>query len=306
MLLGYPAAHVDSRQHGDRVEPVRGLDQLLRRLRPGRLARELEVHLELRPPYRARRRTARREQRLHGGVRPHAEPRRRARQRRQPADGPADRRRPGLRRPERRQRIPGQPPGHQDLAARGHGLLDEPEDRRPRRLRHLLGAVELPGGRRAELRQHRLHGGDAVAAAAVHPDRVADQPVPDRRQHAVWQHARRADRCGQRRRVHRPGQDRAADSPVLDRHRPRVARQHRGRLRVRRRHRPRPEPRRLERRRDQHQPGAAAAPVTGRGAARTGAQPVLRPAGRPGQERDAARRFSAANCSVRSRSSTTS
>ena len=76
-----------------------------------------------------------------------------------PLTGQPDSRRPGLRRPERRQRIPGQPAGHQDLAARRHGLLDEPEDRRSRRLRHLLGAVELPGGRRAELRQHRLHAG---------------------------------------------------------------------------------------------------------------------------------------------------
>ena len=40
-------------QHGDRVEPVPGLDQLLRRLRAGRLARQLQVHVELRPPPRA-------------------------------------------------------------------------------------------------------------------------------------------------------------------------------------------------------------------------------------------------------------
>ena len=86
-------------------------------------------------------------------------------------------------------------------------------------------------------------------------------------------------------RVHRSGQDRAADSPVLDRHRPRIARQHRDRFRVRRRHRHGPEPRRLERRRDQHQPGADAVPVTRPGAPRAGAQPVLRAAGRPGQER---------------------
>ncbi len=78
------------------------------------------------------------------------------------------------------QRVPGQPAGDQVLAARRHGLLAEPEDGGARRLRPLLGAVELPGRQRHQLRQRRLHAGQPDRAGPVPPDGVADQPVPER------------------------------------------------------------------------------------------------------------------------------
>ena len=124
-------------------------------------------------------RAARREQRLHRRLRPHAEPRRRARQRRQPAHRSADPRRPGLRRRQRRQRVPGRPAGDEVLAARRHGLLVQPEDGAPRRLRHLLGAVELPGRRRGQLRQHRLHQDTFISQNQFRPTTSLTNPFPN-------------------------------------------------------------------------------------------------------------------------------
>ena len=57
-------------------------------------------------------------------------------------------------------------------------------------------------------------------------------------------------------RVHRPGQEGALHPAVLGGPLARAGGQHGRRLRIRRRDGPRPEPRRLERRRNQHQPGA--------------------------------------------------
>ena len=135
-----------------------------------------------------------------------------------------------------------------------------------------------------QLRQHRLQPGDASSPRASSARRSSlDQPVPERRAAAGRQRARRADRRRQPDRVHRPGQDGAVGAAVLGRHQPRAARQHRRRLRVRRRDRPRPRSRR-------HRTTASSTSTRcrsqylalGAGAERTGAEPVLRPAGRPG------------------------
>ena len=58
-LLGYPTADCRAPEHDDADDAARHLHQLLRRLLAGRLARQLEVHAELRPARRARRRHAR-------------------------------------------------------------------------------------------------------------------------------------------------------------------------------------------------------------------------------------------------------
>ena len=85
-----------------------------------------------------------------------------------------------------------------------------PEDGGARRLRHLLGAVELPG---ASARRTTATSASAsttfISAGPVHADRLADQSVPERRQQPRRQHARRADRRRRRDRVHRSGQERA-------------------------------------------------------------------------------------------------
>ena len=149
-----------------------------------------------------------REQRLHRGLRSHAEPRRRARQRRQPAHRPADSRRPGLRRRERRQRLPGRSAGDEVLAARRHGLLVQPEDGGPRRLRHLLGAVELPGvgatnyGQigfsQADVHHRRASSGPTVSLTNPFPNGVL-QPVGNARGALTG--------VGSADRVHRSGQE---------------------------------------------------------------------------------------------------
>ena len=126
------------------------------------------------------------------------------------------------------------------------------------------------------------------------PSALAGQSVPERRAVAGGQPARRAGRRRQPDGVHRPGQEGALGAAVLGGHQPRAGRQHGRRFRVLRFDGPRPGSRRLERRHHQHQPGAVAVPGAWFGAARPGAEPVLRLAERrhqrrvvpAGQERD--------------------
>ena len=58
-LLGYPTADSARQSTMTLTTPLEHLHQLLRRLLAGRLARQLEVHAELRPASRARGRHAR-------------------------------------------------------------------------------------------------------------------------------------------------------------------------------------------------------------------------------------------------------
>ena len=139
-------------EHDDADDAARHLHELLRRLLAGRLARELEVHVELRPSPRARRRHARGEQQLHGRLRS-----RRATSALigvvipasvDPTGGtPARTVTGGLMyagvngNPTQQ----GNPPKAQVVAARRRRLLARLEDRAARRLRTVLGAVELSG-----------------------------------------------------------------------------------------------------------------------------------------------------------------
>ncbi len=133
------------------VDAAERLHVLLRRLRAGRLARELEVHAELRPPPRARERPGRAEQQLHRRLRSDGD-QRAVRASTIPADPVAGTRvarsstgglmYAGVNGNPTTQ---GNPPEAEVLAARRRGLLDRHQDRAARRLRALLGAVQLSG-----------------------------------------------------------------------------------------------------------------------------------------------------------------
>ena len=68
-LLGYPVGELGAAEHDDADDAARDCRELLRRLRPGRLAGELEADAELRPAHRARRRHERSRQQLHRRIR---------------------------------------------------------------------------------------------------------------------------------------------------------------------------------------------------------------------------------------------
>ena len=68
-LLGYPSANSGNISQFTRVDAAERVHLLHRRLRAGRLARELEVHAQLRPAPRARDRPGRAEQQLHRRLR---------------------------------------------------------------------------------------------------------------------------------------------------------------------------------------------------------------------------------------------
>ena len=150
-----------------------------------------------------------RERRLHRGVRPDAQSGRRAR-RIVNRQRPAGSRRPGLcRRQNGANEYQGDPPAHEVLAARRHGVLVQSEDGGARRLRHLLGAVELPGASaRANYGQIGFSQKTFISQGQFCPTRQPDQPVPGRRAAS-----RSATRCGALTgvggadRVHRSGQE---------------------------------------------------------------------------------------------------
>ena len=112
-----PAQARTGRLRSRRARVVRAL---LGRLRPGRLARRLELHAELRRALRARGRPPGDREPADGGVRPErGQPDRRpGQQDRDAAPGPDDHGRRDLRRRERRARRAGQPAARHGLAAR--------------------------------------------------------------------------------------------------------------------------------------------------------------------------------------------
>ena len=130
----------------DAVEPVH---LLLRRLRAGRLARELEVHAQLRSAPRARDRDGGAEQQLHRRLRPGDHERAVVGHHSggpgggnglAPGDGRAD-----VRGRQRQPDDAGQSAEAEGVAARRRGLLVLAEHGPARRLRRLLGALQLSG-----------------------------------------------------------------------------------------------------------------------------------------------------------------
>ena len=175
MLLGYPTG--DPRQTGARElrQPVSSPFDAYVHYFGGyaqddwRLSPKTTINLGVRLEHETG--LARGEQRLHGGVRSRPEPGRRARQRRQ-SSSPGSRSAAGSSTPaSTAPTIPGRPAGDEVLAAPGLRALLQPEDGAARRLRHLLGAVELPGGRHGQLRQHRLQPAHLHQPGPVPPDR---------------------------------------------------------------------------------------------------------------------------------------
>ncbi len=163
-----------------RVDAAQAVHELLRRLRAGRLPRRTRSSRSTtasasstRPGLREKRR------RHHRRLRSHAD-----------ASGgalgnvvverPACTRRARVCRRRTAPTVPGRSAGAQGVAAAGPRLLVQPEDRAPRRLRDLLGAVELPGAGHHQLRPDRLQPGDAHPAGPVPADGHAEQPVPER------------------------------------------------------------------------------------------------------------------------------
>ena len=182
----------------------------------GRLARQPEVHPELRRPPRTRRRPARREQRPHRWLRSHAESRRRARQRRQPADRPAD--------SSAAWSTPASTALTNTRATRRRSSSRRASAWSTRSIRRRSSAAATAStGRRGTTRPSApANYGNVgftqqtfINAEPVRPDHVADQSVPagHRRRRAAAAAARSKASAADR--VHRPGQEGAADSPVL-------------------------------------------------------------------------------------------
>ena len=86
----------------------------------------------------------------------------------------------------------GNPPKIKASPRVGARLFDLDWTRSSRRLRHLLGAVQLPGAehQHEQLRPGRLHAEHAAAADPGDADRQPEQPVPERRAPAAGQRAR--------------------------------------------------------------------------------------------------------------------
>ena len=135
------------------------------RLFPGRLARELEVHAELRPASRARGRPAGNRQPADGRLRPECRSIRSTRWCRRPercSPGKTLQGRPDLRRRQRRAEHQGNPKAIKPAPRVGATYALDHEDRRSRRLRPVLGAVELQHG---AARPDRLRAVDARSAS---------------------------------------------------------------------------------------------------------------------------------------------
>ena len=224
-----------------------------------------------------------------------------------PATGQRVRRRARLRWRQWRQHVSGQPAGGEDLAARRAGLLVQSQDRPSRRLRDLLGAVELSGRRRHQLRPDRLQPvRPSRCRTSSSPTCPFTNPFPGGVLQPVGNSLGALAGVGGE--IEFIDQDKKA--PYVHQYSVDVNRELPGniadRLRVRRRDRPRSRSRRLERRHHQHQPGDPRASGARCGAERPGAEPVLRPAGRARASTSRARPSRARSRCGRSRSSPTS
>ena len=180
-LLGFPSANVSARPSQiTRVDAAQRVHLLLRRLRAGRLARELEVHAELRPPPRARRPAcAEQNNNFTVGFDPTATSALSSVvdscRRRSPAT-PARTVAGGLMYAgvNGNPTTQGNPPKLKWSPRVGARLLAQHQDGAARRLRRLLGAVQLPGAEPVDeqLRPGRLH---AEHARRRRPRRYADR-----------------------------------------------------------------------------------------------------------------------------------
>ena len=144
------------------VDAAERLHALLRRLRAGRLAHQLEAHGELRRPPRTRKRVERAGQQLHRRLRPGDDERAvlgRHSGRSGGGNAGADRgRRLDVRRRRRQQDVPGQRAGGEVVAEGRRRLRRGRSNRAARRIRPVLGAVQLPDPEhlRQQLRAGRL------------------------------------------------------------------------------------------------------------------------------------------------------
>ncbi|PYQ83778.1 MAG: hypothetical protein DMG03_12515 [Acidobacteria bacterium] len=268
----HPAEHAGER-----------LRELLQRICAGRLAGERPPHVQLRPARRARDRIGGEEQPDHGQLRPDGrQPPEQPGERVRSADRPAapGARRTRIRRRRRRADRAGPPAELQAGAARRRGLQHQRQDRAARRLRRVLVAVELSGGRYDRLGPDRLLGDDAAAAAAGRADDQPERSVPERPRQGDGQHARAVDGHRRRHLLRRSEQGCAARPAVLRRPAARAAGQREPERRLHRRARRESELGRFELRFDQrlhqHQPDRSEVSGSGDEHARARAESVLR------------------------------
>ena len=195
---GYPSGDPGNISTPRRLDAARAVHALLRRLRAGRLPRQLEAHAELRPAAGARDRSGGEERPHHRGLRSHAQSRRRARQRliRQ---RPAHRRRARLRGRERRQRLSGRSAGLKVSPRLGVVYSINPKTV----LRAGYGLYWAPWNYQAPNNTNYGQIGSSqvtqMQPGPFRPDGHAEQPVPERPAAAGRQRARRADRRRRRR-----------------------------------------------------------------------------------------------------------
>ena len=248
VLLGVPCRRLRA------LQPRRGrvVHEVLRRLHPGRLARELEAHAELRPASRARRRPARRSRTGRRSRSIRASRIRSTRSCRRPDSLAGRTLKGGL----IFAGVDGAPEEQGDPAAikvaPRVGITYALSTRHggSRRLRAVLRAVELQrhastarSASRASTSLSQSDGDDRRA------DRDARQPVPGGPAAADRQLARAAHRHRRHDRLRRSEQGRPEGAPVFDRRPARAAGRHGGHGRLHRRDRPRHRLRRHEQRR---------------------------------------------------------
>ena len=134
--------------------------------------------------------------------------------------GAPGQRRADVRRRRRQQGGAGESARAQVVAARGHRLLTQAVDRAARRLRPLLGAVELPDAeqREQQLRAARIHPEHGLAADRRDTDRLADQSVSERPRQPARQQPGRPHGCRHVDQLCRPEPNRTAGPAILRGH----------------------------------------------------------------------------------------
>ena len=151
-LLGYPVSTNGPCHVAVGVDPAQRLHALLRRIRPGRLAHQLQIHADLRSSPRARKGVERERQQLQRRLRPgHAERALNSRDPRRSGCGNLGADRGGrldVRRRGRQQDISGQCAGSEVVATGWRGVRVERSNSAPRRIRPAIGrrsTVRSPG-----------------------------------------------------------------------------------------------------------------------------------------------------------------
>ena len=185
-LLGYPSGDPGNLSARRQVDAGQRVHELLRLLRAGRLPREPEADAELWPPPRTRAGAAGEEQQLHRGLRSTLNP-----------GGALG----NVVNPLTGQRIvgglvyagqnganeyQGDPPAMKVSPRVGLVYAMNPKTVVRAGLRHLLGAVELPGAEQRQLRPDWRGPADVHQPGPVLSDRDAEQSVPGRPARIRW------------------------------------------------------------------------------------------------------------------------